>query len=554
MRKGSLVKHALALAGALLFLAAFCFPVTSRAQTQTNVTATVLDPLGIPYANGTYSIQLIPSGTNPTVNGQSIGGAFNGSTDANGKFNVALWPNASISPAGTHWQFTVCVSPGVLPPLGTGGQCSTPPLVVTIAGATQNLSAALSAVAPQLTTIKLGGGSVTSASCGNLVSVFTCSVATPTTTPAFSFLPVSSGPVLDCSQFPGADAGAKINACLAALSGGTGIADATKFGPTATISTAIVNSINATIASCGTVFTQSANILLSGAGASWWACPHAITTFNKAANIDQFTVSAASAAVLNVSLNGKKGSGFTGNGIVTAAGAVNAHIENNSIDSEANDDIKDVAGSLSENIIEGNTLTAWGVHGYESGNGVLSIFHANILAGDSTASGSAVLNNGSSTLANNNISDSNGAILVDDSLSGTPHSVSGNYIAQKNGWTALSANSNTLATANLVYGGGSHGPAILALGSTITANSVTVLNADGIDGGNFTTISANVVTLNAIGVSGSCAISLVGDVIGLSNGPQHKSRSMPSPPTQITESAISQPAHTTKTFFSMATA
>jgi hypothetical protein len=146
--------RALALAGALFFAAG------ARAQTQTNVSATVKDPLGIPYANGTYSIQLIPTGNNPTVNGNSIGGAFNGSTDANGRFNVSLWPNASISPGGTTWQFTVCVSPGVQPPLGIGGAC-TPPTAVTITSpGPQSLSATLSAVAPQLTTITIGGGGI----------------------------------------------------------------------------------------------------------------------------------------------------------------------------------------------------------------------------------------------------------------------------------------------------------------------------------------------------------------------------------------------------------
>lgn len=146
----------------LLFAVLFFFAVPpSRAQTQTNVTATVKDPIGIPYANGTFSIQLIPSGTNPTVNGNSIGGAFNGATDSTGTFSASLWPNASISPAGTQWQVTVCISPGVVPPLGTGPQC-TPPTVVTIAGVTQSLSATLNAVTPLLTTITLGAGSVAS--------------------------------------------------------------------------------------------------------------------------------------------------------------------------------------------------------------------------------------------------------------------------------------------------------------------------------------------------------------------------------------------------------
>src|SRR5579864_3158061 len=103
----SRILGALALSGAFLF-----FGQAARAQTQTNVTATVVDPLGIPYANGTYSIQLIPTGTNPSVNGNGIGGAFNGNLSATGSFNIALWPNASIVPAATTWQFTICTNPG----------------------------------------------------------------------------------------------------------------------------------------------------------------------------------------------------------------------------------------------------------------------------------------------------------------------------------------------------------------------------------------------------------------------------------------------------------
>jgi hypothetical protein len=150
------LKFALALAGALFFLVG-----GARAQTQTNVTATVSDPLGIPYANGSYSIQLIPSGTNPTVNGAGIGATNNGRLDANGSFNVSLWPNASIQinnvPGASQWQFTICTnSGGVPPPLGTGNQC-TPPTLVTIAGVSQSLSATLSAVAPRLSLIGSSG-------------------------------------------------------------------------------------------------------------------------------------------------------------------------------------------------------------------------------------------------------------------------------------------------------------------------------------------------------------------------------------------------------------
>ena len=150
--------------GALTLAAALLFP-SQTIQAQMNVTATVVDPLGIPYANGTYSIQLTPTGDNPTVNGNSIGGTFNGTMDASGRFNVTLWPNASILPAGTTWLFTICTNPGGVPlPLGTGNQCTPPTTVTIVAPGPQNLSDTLSAVAPQLTSIKLGGSSIPSGS------------------------------------------------------------------------------------------------------------------------------------------------------------------------------------------------------------------------------------------------------------------------------------------------------------------------------------------------------------------------------------------------------
>jgi hypothetical protein len=211
----------------LLFWIASCLlPAALFAQTQTNVSATVKDPLGIPYANGTYSIQLIPTGNNPTVNGAAIGGAFNGSTDANGRFNVSLWPNASISPGGTTWQFTVCVSPGVQPPLGIGGAC-TPPTAVTITVASQSLSATLSAVAPQLTNIALGG--VSSLSAGTPLTVTpnpitgTGTIACPTCSflsPNTPGIPSQNGPGMIYASNYGVKADAKQN-CFAVITSGS---------------------------------------------------------------------------------------------------------------------------------------------------------------------------------------------------------------------------------------------------------------------------------------------------------------------------------------------
>lgn len=128
---------------------------------RTTVTGTVTDPNNIPYSNGTISATLIfvaspgtPSGQ--TCNGESFVFPVTGTTDVNGSFTLSLPPNASITPAGTIWQFQVG-TPGIPPPLGTGPQSFT--TNVTIAGASQNISANLNASALSLTVLPIGAAS-----------------------------------------------------------------------------------------------------------------------------------------------------------------------------------------------------------------------------------------------------------------------------------------------------------------------------------------------------------------------------------------------------------
>lgn len=126
----------------------------TNAQTQTTVTATVTDPNGIPYAGGTVKAQINPPGPpSPCVvtggNCVPIQGTVGPQPlDFTGSFTMNLYPNASITPAATNWIFTVCISPGVQPPLGTGPQCFSVP--VTIAGSSQNISATLNGSALSL--------------------------------------------------------------------------------------------------------------------------------------------------------------------------------------------------------------------------------------------------------------------------------------------------------------------------------------------------------------------------------------------------------------------
>ena len=124
-----------------------------RAQ-QTNVTGTVVDPNGIPYAGATLKVSLTP-----TTNGQIFwtGGtqaqcvaAGAGSApckipftppnapielDTTGSFSTSLYPNGQISPAGTQWQFQINInSPG---PLGPGPVTFS--AQITIVGAYQSV-------------------------------------------------------------------------------------------------------------------------------------------------------------------------------------------------------------------------------------------------------------------------------------------------------------------------------------------------------------------------------------------------------------------------------
>jgi hypothetical protein len=135
------------------------FAPSTRAQTYTAVTGTITDPNGLPYSFATINIQLAPAPTGPARCGNNNLQIL-GTTDAdkNGTFQMALCPNASITPAGSQWQFNVSISPGIPLPGGTGPQTCTPTLI-TIAGASQSVSAAISANCPALSNITGGASS-----------------------------------------------------------------------------------------------------------------------------------------------------------------------------------------------------------------------------------------------------------------------------------------------------------------------------------------------------------------------------------------------------------
>lgn len=128
----------------------------------TTVTGTVVDPNGIPYANGTIAPILINvnGGSSITLNGQAYTPPTQATgLNAAGSFVVNLAANASLLPAGTKWNFWVCSAVGTVnPSVGTGSQCFMLAAPITIAGATQSISANLNAAALALT-VPIGGGS-----------------------------------------------------------------------------------------------------------------------------------------------------------------------------------------------------------------------------------------------------------------------------------------------------------------------------------------------------------------------------------------------------------
>jgi hypothetical protein len=229
---------------AVLFLFTCALPAAAQFDL---VTGQVVDPNGTPYSGATVRAQLAIAGAvvngQPTVTNPSqaqcisagLGNApcqmpFQGTQsftlDSSGNIpngGISLANNPTVTPASTQWLFSITISPGVAPPLGTGPQSFS--IAITISTNPQAIGATLSAAAPKLANITATGGGVSSVntltgaitfaagsnitltpsgntitiastatggvasfSAGTLSPLFTTSVATPTTTPALSFV------------------------------------------------------------------------------------------------------------------------------------------------------------------------------------------------------------------------------------------------------------------------------------------------------------------------------------------------------------------------------
>lgn len=116
---------------ALLALLGLALPVKA-----TTVTATVVDPNAVAYANGTVLATFIPGPGGPAR------ANVTGSLNSSGAFSITLTDNTTISPVGSKWQVQVCAF--------AGAPCMTlDPLVIS--GGSQSLSTQLNAIAPVIT-------------------------------------------------------------------------------------------------------------------------------------------------------------------------------------------------------------------------------------------------------------------------------------------------------------------------------------------------------------------------------------------------------------------
>lgn len=128
--------------------------ISSHAQTITAVTGTVIDPQGLPFANGSVTPVIVGPGTGVSLTVTATGApVFNPpsvATSSTGSFSMNLIANGSISPSSSTYTFVVCspayISQNDITTLSGNGLCFTV-TGITISGASQDISATLNASA-----------------------------------------------------------------------------------------------------------------------------------------------------------------------------------------------------------------------------------------------------------------------------------------------------------------------------------------------------------------------------------------------------------------------
>lgn len=137
------------------FFLASCLlpPVSALAQTITTVTGTIMDPQGIAFEGGqmTFNVVSPSAGVSPfvTATGVPLIAPITVSLSPTGTFSIGLVANASISPASTTYTIRACPV-AVQPPIGSSTQNCVTASAVTIAGASQDVSATMNALTTSL--------------------------------------------------------------------------------------------------------------------------------------------------------------------------------------------------------------------------------------------------------------------------------------------------------------------------------------------------------------------------------------------------------------------
>lgn len=126
----------------IVLMASFAYGVP---PSLTTVTATLTDSAGQVWINGTWRTELVPPFGNPNKpvnNGNPTVAPQSGSMDGTGSLSVILDDNLVVTPGQTKTKFTLC-------PNATVATCTT--VIVTVTGASQSLTAILSAALTPVT-------------------------------------------------------------------------------------------------------------------------------------------------------------------------------------------------------------------------------------------------------------------------------------------------------------------------------------------------------------------------------------------------------------------
>ena len=123
----------------------------------TLVTAKVVDTGGTVYVNCQWSVVFVGQNTTPGAGPYSPAPLLNGqqgNCDSQGNFTINLADNINtVAPTPSQWSFSICSAGGYL-----GGPFCKANMLITITGATQNISAILTPLMPLLPTGGGGGG------------------------------------------------------------------------------------------------------------------------------------------------------------------------------------------------------------------------------------------------------------------------------------------------------------------------------------------------------------------------------------------------------------